>query len=458
MLQYIGARYVPIFYKNSLDPTSSEWEANFTYEPMTWVSLPNGYMYISKKTVPANIGTPAMNGEYWLEAGQYNAYIQSLQDQIDDMNDGSIPGSLQAQINTNASDISDINNTTIPAINSRIDNIEEDLYNKRFLVFGDSYDTYPVGHIVDGISYYNVAFQRLGINYQKITAGGYGFAGVAGSGSGDWIDLLNSATLVSPDEVTDVMFIGGLNDMDVSEANLHTAITNIISRCKVLMPNIKHFHIGCVGFIKDNNSSFKTRLRTTRSYYRSYCNQHQVNYMKGLDYLFNDLAYLNDIDGQGAEYHPNNAGAYALANQVVQYITNGVCDIEHTRRIVYSPGPNFTSQTGKDMIVHYTNDGDIIMNLADTVLIDLDTGWTAGTFKDILVTSGDPPVINSSLFTTLLFTHGSSNLTGKTDGLMLNFYSKGAVRGLVYGTSMTSTSDPWAILPSWCMTIPEERL
>ena len=106
MIQYIGARYVPIFYQNSLDPTSSEWESNVTYEPLTWVSLPNGYMYISKKEVPANVGTPASNPDYWLEAGQYNAYIQSLHDQIDDMQDGSIVGSLQYQINENSSDIS----------------------------------------------------------------------------------------------------------------------------------------------------------------------------------------------------------------------------------------------------------------------------------------------------------------------------------------------------------------
>lgn len=128
MLQYIGARYVPIFYQNSLDPTSSEWEANVTYEPLTWVSLPNGYMYISKKEVPANTGTPASNPDYWLEAGQYNAYIQNLQDQIDDMQDGTIPGSLQEQINTNASNITSlqsavntINNTDLPAIDSRLD-------------------------------------------------------------------------------------------------------------------------------------------------------------------------------------------------------------------------------------------------------------------------------------------------------------------------------------------------
>lgn len=447
--QYIGARYVPIFYKNSQDPSSCLWEANVSYEPLTWVTLANGRNYVSKQTVPATVGSPADNPTYWLESGQFNAYIQDLQNQITDMKDGNVAGSLQAQINTNASDID--------SLEDGVEDIQKDLYNRRFLVFGDSYDTYPVGHITGGISYYNVAFQRLGIPFQKLTQGGYGFAGIAGAGSGDWINLLNAATLISPNDVTDVMFIGGLNDSDNTEANLHTAITNTINRCKELMPNIKRFHIGSVGFIKDNNSSFKARVRAVRSYYRSYCNQHPVKYMKNLEYLFTDLAYLNDPDGQGAEYHPNNAGAYALANQVVQYIMNGVCDIEHTRVVQYAPGSNFDSQTVKDMQIHYTNDGDVVINMPDTTLTGLDSGWTQGTFKDIMVTSGDPPVINSSLFVTETFTHGSTNLTGKADGLMLNFYSKGAIRGLVYGTSMNATSDPWGVLSSWNTVIPENR-
>lgn len=81
--QYIGARYVPYFYQNSLDPTSTEWEPNVTYEALTVVTLPNDHTYISKKEVPDTIGSPALNAEYWLDQGSYNAYIQNLQNQID---------------------------------------------------------------------------------------------------------------------------------------------------------------------------------------------------------------------------------------------------------------------------------------------------------------------------------------------------------------------------------------
>lgn len=101
--QYIGARYVPKFYTNSVDGTT-QWEANVVYEPLIYVTLTNGHMYLSKKQVPATVGTPASNAEYWLDVGDYNGFIAGLQDEIDT-----------------------INNVTIPAINSNIEDLEESL-------------------------------------------------------------------------------------------------------------------------------------------------------------------------------------------------------------------------------------------------------------------------------------------------------------------------------------------
>lgn len=125
--QYIGARYVPIFYQNSLDPTSTEWEPNVSYEPLVIVTLPNLHSYVSKKYVPDSIGSPALNAEYWYDQGYANAYIQALQDQIDDMKDGTIPGSLQNQLN-------DVSET--------LSHMSQSLWhNKKVVVYGDSLST-----------------------------------------------------------------------------------------------------------------------------------------------------------------------------------------------------------------------------------------------------------------------------------------------------------------------------
>ncbi len=82
--QYIGARYVPKFYQNSVDG-SAAWESNVVYEPLTWVTLQNGHIYLSRKQVPATVGIPSQNVDYWLDVGSYNGFIEGLQNQIDAM-------------------------------------------------------------------------------------------------------------------------------------------------------------------------------------------------------------------------------------------------------------------------------------------------------------------------------------------------------------------------------------
>lgn len=89
-LQYIGGRYVPGF-KGTYDNTQA-------YEALDVVDNGMGTSYIAKIPVPA--GTPLTNTTYWALYGSANGAIINLQNQIDDMNDGTVPGSLQNQIDT----------------------------------------------------------------------------------------------------------------------------------------------------------------------------------------------------------------------------------------------------------------------------------------------------------------------------------------------------------------------
>lgn len=84
-MEYIGARYVTKIYENSLDPSSAEWEAGVNYEPLIIVTFNNG-SYMSKKVVPASVGDPAANPDYWTQTGFYNGQIAMLQDEIDKLN------------------------------------------------------------------------------------------------------------------------------------------------------------------------------------------------------------------------------------------------------------------------------------------------------------------------------------------------------------------------------------
>ena len=82
MARYIGARYVTKVYENSLNPSSAEWEAGVTYEPLTMVTY-NNSSYLSKKDVPGSVGNPAANPSYWVVTGAYNGQIAYLQSEID---------------------------------------------------------------------------------------------------------------------------------------------------------------------------------------------------------------------------------------------------------------------------------------------------------------------------------------------------------------------------------------
>ena len=67
--QYVGARYVPKF----ADPVA--WASGTSYEAMTIVTY-NNSSYTSKMPVPATVGNPADNPDYWALTGNYNAQVE----------------------------------------------------------------------------------------------------------------------------------------------------------------------------------------------------------------------------------------------------------------------------------------------------------------------------------------------------------------------------------------------
>lgn len=74
--QYVGARYVPKF----AEPV--EWQENTAYEALTIV-LYNNTSYTSKIPVPATVGTPKNNTEYWAKTGDYNAQVEQYRQDVE---------------------------------------------------------------------------------------------------------------------------------------------------------------------------------------------------------------------------------------------------------------------------------------------------------------------------------------------------------------------------------------
>lgn len=76
--QYVGARYVPKFYEGV--GGSNDWVQGIAYEPLTIVTFA-GNSFTSKRQVPASIGSPNLNPEYWASTGIYNAQIDEYREE-----------------------------------------------------------------------------------------------------------------------------------------------------------------------------------------------------------------------------------------------------------------------------------------------------------------------------------------------------------------------------------------
>lgn len=111
-LQYIGARYVPRF-MGTYDNTQA-------YEALDVVDNGLGTSYISKVPTPPN--TPLTDTDYWALYGASNGAIVNLQNQIDTINNITIPGI-----------VSDVNDLA-----TEIATYCESLINKKIYIIGDS--------------------------------------------------------------------------------------------------------------------------------------------------------------------------------------------------------------------------------------------------------------------------------------------------------------------------------
>lgn len=161
-LQYIGARYVPIFGRKG--EASIEWDNTGTYEPLTIV-LYQGNSYTSRQYVP--VGIDINNTEFWANTGNYNAQIEAyrkdvlnavseianLKTELTSLNRdfGNLQENVNSELTTIDRELSDVksnvtkNTNSISDINSNISNIVADRKS--------NYVTYKdFGAVLDGVT------------------------------------------------------------------------------------------------------------------------------------------------------------------------------------------------------------------------------------------------------------------------------------------------------------------
>lgn len=275
--QYIGARYVPKFFENPNN--TAEWLPNVIYEPLTIVTYGLN-TYTSKKTIPASVGDPANNPEYWVATGNFNEYINELREEMQAIITGTI---------------------------------------RKYIFIGDSY-----GHS-SGTN--NGWIDKL-VTMLGLTSDRYWDSALGGSGFGEhttsYLDLLTTlvGTLTSEEKnsITDLVVIGGANDMAAEISTLQTNINSFVAYAKNQLPNVT-IHIGmCSGNWLDNVIG----IREPRTL-EGYLSGSGYSYIDNIEYLLHDRSLVG-VD----RVHPTDTGYERIANFIYSYLIGG------TNKVFYS--------------------------------------------------------------------------------------------------------------------------
>ena len=277
--EYVGARYVPKY--------AGAWDNTKTYEPLTIVTVENVGSYTSKKNVPA--GVDITNTEYWVLSGFTNGAIIDLQEDVTEIR----------------GDIADI----------KVD--VGRLKDHKYLIFGDSYD---VESIV-GASWSAQVIERLGLDAQVISAGGAGFIG---TGYPTWANLFSNATITDPEDITDVIILGGQNDNHETQAAILAAMEAFQALVLVTCPNIERWHIGYIGWRSNAEAADYVLNTSTRKAYYNNADSLGWAIIPNICYTLTDPRYFEDAYNYT---HPNADGVAAIGNNLEQYLLTGYCDV-----------------------------------------------------------------------------------------------------------------------------------
>lgn len=416
-LQYIGARYVPKWYVNSVNQ-SSDWEVNVEYEALTWVTSQNNHLYLSKKTVPDNIGTPAQNTEYWLDMGEMTGDLQNIQDQID-------------AITANIGDLTDLDTTDKSSIVAAINEIVNggggggggySDPNKKILAISDSYGTtYP-----DQGDSYKTFFEYMQDYGMNVTGYGYSGAGfIRDTGTGTFqsafANSTASMTQEEKDEVTTILVAAGRNDWPYGIGAILTAIGSFVSYCNTNFPNARVV----IAFIGngDNTASFGTRLEQFEVYKAfSRCSEVGAVYLNGSEAILKmNQAMSSD------KMHPSEYGRMMLGRYLSNGLKTGYCEVrDNAVDVNFTLASGVSASLGCEGLHEYMEDGVVHIRPKGTSTVGLFTftgvNVDAGIHDTVLGTISSGMVKNPvhgieiPLGLTPLRTGGTSYVTGYYHG------------------------------------------
>ena len=264
--QYIGARYVPIFYTDQYG--GNDWEAGVQYEPLTIVTYLN-QSYTSKKQVPAYVSNPADEPDYWVLTGAYNAQVAQLAQDVDDMQQ-----------------------------------MLEELTRQHYLIIGDSLSLGSDNTIANGFLQKAVNILDLSSDdYYLSAVGGAGFT--AGTTFEDQLDTaISNVSDVFKLSPVRVIVVSGMHNDETNGATYLTAVDSFVSKVRANFANAS------IEMLPIAWSRQQSRRLSLRQFYEGYVLQlpdHGI-------FLWTDLyAWMhNYTDWYRDNIHPSSTGIGVL--------------------------------------------------------------------------------------------------------------------------------------------------
>ena len=219
----------------------------------------------------------------------------------------------------------------------KINGVLARLTKRRFIVIGDSYTR---GRNNDEESGFCTPWTATFKNLMGLTEGTDLFiSGVSGSGfcGGEtFTKQLNDLAVTDPDSITDIIVVGGANDVTYSTAQLKTAVQAFCELAETKYKNAM-VHCGMIGwhvFDTTTYPGFEIVLRSLSNYARK-----NYRYMTNVEYALHAVAYMSS-DG----FHPNASGQAVLAGYIMQGL-NGCANV------IYSGNAKLVLENGGGEIV-----------------------------------------------------------------------------------------------------------
>lgn len=249
--------------------------------------------------------------------------LNKLQDEIDDINNTKIPA-----INTKDNE-QDIKISDLETYATQLNDDIQALKNKKYIFIGDSYASGEIGS-----SWIDDTIDVLGSDIcYKAAKSGAGFT----INNNTFLQLITTLTGTlsgqTKSEITDIIVGGGYNDAvysTASKAQKFAAMDTFVTYCNQNYPNAK-IHFAFIGWcIISSNFNI---LSYECNYWIEYATiKPTCDYFNNIEYSLHRADYF-DGNYVNPTFHPNALGNKYLAGNIIQCLKTGSCDVHHNIQI-----------------------------------------------------------------------------------------------------------------------------